>query len=156
MIYIPRLLQNSDERKFTELQLLSEKQKIIVILAEPGAGKSYLLDNLAQQLGIKKNAANIFAHSNPKVCLSLLIDGLDELVRVDSSAITKVLVMAESTGAEKIILSSRSSEWFKAIHSNANRFLIQNLCCFICNPLIQKSNNISFIHITHSMMPSNF
>ncbi|OPH39665.1 hypothetical protein [Moraxella equi] len=111
MIYIPRLLQNSDERKFTELQLLSEKQKIIVILAEPGAGKSYLLDNLAQQLGIKKNAANIFAHSNPKVCLSLLIDGLDELVRVDSSAITKVLVMAESTGAEKIILSSRSSEW---------------------------------------------
>jgi len=55
--------------------------------------------------------ANIFIYSNPQQCSSLAIDGFDELVKIGPSTVTQALMMASSTSAKKIILSSRSSEW---------------------------------------------
>lgn len=110
-IYIDRTLYNSDNQEIKESELISLSQKVIIILAEPGAGKSCLLDNIAKQLGVQKKTANLFIHLPPERAKLLIIDAFDELVRIDSSSVTKSLVMAENTSAEKIILSSRSSEW---------------------------------------------
>lgn len=114
MVYIPRLLYDVNEKKFQESELLSLKEKIIIVLAEPGAGKSCLLENLAKQLNVKKNTANVFIHSHSNKCISLVIDGFDE---INSSVITQVLSKARDTSAEKIILSSRSGEWSQK-HTN--------------------------------------
>ncbi|HDV7285181.1 TPA: hypothetical protein RJ191_002120, partial [Mannheimia haemolytica] len=105
---------NSDNQEIKESELISLSQKVIIILAEPGAGKSCLLDNIAQQLGVQKKTANLFIHLPLERAKLLIIDAFDELVRIDSSSVTKSLVMAENTSAEKIILSSRSSEWFES------------------------------------------
>jgi len=59
-IYLPRVLHGTDGKEFNESELLSFKNKVIIILAEPGAGKSCLLDSLSEQLGIRKSIANIF------------------------------------------------------------------------------------------------
>ena len=112
-IYLPRILYSTDDKEFNESELLSVENKVIIILAEPGAGKSCLLDSLSEQLGIRKSVANIFIHSNPQQCSSLTIDGFDELVKIDSSTVVKALVMANQPSVERIILSSRSSEWYE-------------------------------------------
>lgn len=112
-IYLPRVLHSTDGKEFNESELLSFKNKVIIVLAEPGAGKSCLLDSLSEQLGIRKSVANIFIHSNPQQCSSLAIDGFDELVKIDSSTVVKALVMANQPSVERIILSSRSSEWYE-------------------------------------------
>lgn len=109
--YLSRILRTTDNQEFNEPELLSVKNKVTIVLAEPGAGKSYLLDSLSKQLGVTKHTANIFIHSNEEKYSSLVIDGFDELVKIDSSTVTKALVMAFNTSARRIILSSRSSEW---------------------------------------------
>ena len=112
-IYLPRILYSTDDKEFNESELLSVENKVIIILAEPGAGKSCLLDSLSEQLGIRKSIANIFIYSNPHQCSSLAIDGFDELIKIDSSTVVKALVMANQPSVERIILSSRSSEWYE-------------------------------------------
>ena len=109
-IYLPRILYSTDDKEFNESELLSVENKVIIILAEPGAGKSCLLDSLSEQLGIRKSIANIFIYSNPHQCSSL---AFDELVKIDSSTVVKALVMANQPSVERIILSSRSSEWYE-------------------------------------------
>ena len=112
-IYLPRILYSTGDKEFNESELLSVENKVIIILAEPGAGKSCLLDSLSRQLEIKKSIANIFIHSNLQQCSSLAIDGFDELVKIGPSTVTQALIMASSTSAKRIILSSRSSEWYE-------------------------------------------
>ena len=46
-IYLPRVLHGTDGKEFNESELLSFKNKVIIVLAEPGAGKSCLLDSLS-------------------------------------------------------------------------------------------------------------
>ena len=48
-IYLPRILYSTDDKEFNESELLSVENKVIIILAEPGAGKSCLLDSLSEQ-----------------------------------------------------------------------------------------------------------
>lgn len=109
--YLSRVLYTTNNQEFNESELLLVEKKVIIILAEPGAGKSYLLDSLAKQIGVTKNTANIFIHSNEEKCSLLVIDGFDELVKIGSSTVMKALTMVKNTSAERIILSSRSSEW---------------------------------------------
>ena len=66
--YLSRILRTTDNQEFNEPELLSVKNKVIIVLAEPGAGKSYLLDSLAKQIGVTKHTANIFIHSNEEKC----------------------------------------------------------------------------------------
>ncbi len=50
--YLPRKLHN-DEKEFTEAEVIASF-KIIIILAEPGAGKTSLLESFSEQLNAKK------------------------------------------------------------------------------------------------------
>lgn len=108
--YLPRKLQNH-EKEYNELEVIGTF-KIIIILAEPGAGKTSLLDSFSNYLNVTKKTANVFSNRNNFEKNSpLIIDALDELVRVDQSAIGNLLGKAADLEPSILIISSRSSEW---------------------------------------------
>lgn len=108
--YLQRKLYDH-EKEYSELEVI-EAFQVIIILAEPGAGKSSLLESFSSHLSIKKKTANIFnSRNNHDKNSILIIDALDELVRVDQSAISNLLGKAADLEPTKTIISSRSSEW---------------------------------------------
>ena len=60
--YLSRKLYDH-EKEYTELEVI-EAFQIIIILAEPGAGKSSLLEKFSSHLNVKKKTANIFNSRN--------------------------------------------------------------------------------------------
>lgn len=144
--YLSRILRTTDNQEFNEPELLSVENKVIIVLAEPGAGKSYLLDSLAKQLGVTKHTANIFIHSNEEKYSSLVIDGFDELVEIDSSTVIKALVMAKNTSAERIILSSRSSEWFENYTHHCKTIFGEDPLLVYLKPFEEKEQKALFLH----------
>ncbi len=119
--YLPRKLHN-DDKEFTEVEVLASFQ-IIIILAEPGAGKTSLLESFSEQLNVKKNTANVFLKRNiSEKNSALIIDALDELVRVDQSAICELLGKVADIGPSTLILSSRSSEWEQSYSHQIKEF----------------------------------
>ena len=145
-IYLPRVLHGTDGKEFNESELLSFKNKVIIVLAEPGAGKSCLLDSLSEQLGIRKSVANIFIHSNPQQCSSLAIDGFDELVKIDPSTVTQALMMASNTLAKRIILSSRSSEWSESYTLQCRNIFSEDPLLVYLKRFDEQEQKILFLH----------
>lgn len=109
-MYVERHLQ-FDDYSIHEEDLLSISD-CIVVLAEPGAGKTRLLENLAIKLGTQIWRAAVFRHQNnlPSQA-TLIIDGMDEVARIDSSAIEIILSKISGLQPKRIIFASRSSEW---------------------------------------------
>lgn len=107
--YLPRRLLSND-KTYTEEELLAASN-YIVILAEPGGGKTELMGSFAQQLGTSAITANVLRHvgSDLKNC-PLVIDAFDELAKVDQAGIHKLLANARKTNPTHVIISSRSSE----------------------------------------------
>ncbi|HEC1651928.1 TPA: hypothetical protein R1156_003908, partial [Yersinia enterocolitica] len=120
-IYIPRRLMFED---FT----ISEDDactvaECIVVLAEPGAGKTRLLLSLAEKLGSKSFRANVFRRDRRTFQQDILIiDGLDEVAKIDCSAIEEVFCRVGELAPKRVIFASRSSEWDEA----RNRGLIND------------------------------
>lgn len=111
--YLPRRLSNGD-RTYTESELLAAAN-YVVILAEPGAGKTELMNSLAQQLNTSPVTASKFRYSELRdKNLPLVIDAFDELAKIASSSIYELLGKAESASPSHVYLSSRSSEWDQA------------------------------------------
>lgn len=146
--YLPRILHNADNsQKFTDLDLLSVKEKVVVVLAEPGAGKSDLLDNLAKQRNVTKHKANIFAqYPHQENYALLIIDGFDELVKIDDSAVIKTLITIKQTSAEKIILSSRSSEWSNYYNTNCQDIFNEEPLLVYLEPFNEQEQAQLFSH----------
>lgn len=108
--HLPRKLYDH-EKEYTEFEVRDAFQ-IIIILAEPGAGKTSLLENFSSHLNVKKKTANSFnSRNNHDENSILIIDALDELVRIDQSAVSSLLGKAADLEPQKLIISSRSSEW---------------------------------------------
>ncbi|MDR6873576.1 cytidylate kinase [Bosea sp. BE125] len=111
--YIPRMLDHG-EGLIAEEELLV-RHSVIVVLAEPGAGKTELLRSLAERLMVEPCRASLFRHRTIFASLgALVVDALDEVARTGQTAIDEVIVKARETQAAKVIFSSRSSEWDKA------------------------------------------
>ncbi|RTT38635.1 hypothetical protein H5023_25820 [Pseudomonas aeruginosa] len=126
--YLPRKLSNNNDL-FSEDALLTTS-KFVVILAEPGAGKTVLMESIAQKLDTVVLTANRFKHSPLiKENSPLVIDAFDELAKVDPSGIYALLSKAESSKPTHVYLSSRSSEW-----GNANNIAFKEF--FGCEPFI--------------------
>ena len=89
--------------------MLLTASNYIVVLAEPGAGKTVLMESLAKQLGTIAVTANVFSYvgandeNNP-----LVIDAFDELAKVDQTGIHKLLANASKARTTHVIISSRS------------------------------------------------
>ena len=96
-------------------KVLLDTEGVSILLAEPGAGKSSLLENLGLSLDVFPIRANVYRYStkhNPDG--TLIIDALDEVVSLDKSAIDSVLVKASEADCKRVILASRSGHWDEA------------------------------------------
>lgn len=108
--YLPRSLADSG-KTYTETELTAASN-YVVVLAEPGGGKTELMKSLAQQLGTSTVTANVFVHmgADTENC-PLVIDAFDELAKVDQTGINRLLANARKANPTHVIISSRSSEW---------------------------------------------
>jgi len=120
--YIPRKLSSSG-RQYTEAEILSASS-YVVVLAEPGGGKTELLKSLAGQLGASPVSANVFAHARTgQTRIPIVIDAFDELAKIDQTGIHKLLSNASKADPTHVIISSRSSEWDLAATNTFADFL---------------------------------
>jgi len=109
-IYLERNLSYGD-RTFTETELL-QASRYIVILAEPGGGKTELMNNLARRLDTETINASVFLFAGiNKKNTPLLIDAVDEVATIDQSSIYRLLSEVKRNTPSLVIMSSRSSEW---------------------------------------------
>ncbi|NMP79778.1 hypothetical protein HHE92_08215 [Pseudoalteromonas arctica] len=125
----------SDNQLFTESELLNTSN-YIVILAEPGAGKTELMKSLANQLGTKEVTASVFSYMGANSEYSpLVIDAFDELAKVDATGIHKLLSNVSNARPTHVIISSRSSEWDSSATNTFEQFIghaptVARLCEF--------------------------
>jgi len=126
--YLPRQLSGEDSI-YTEDELLAAS-KYLVVLAEPGGGKTELMGSLALKLGGSTVTANKFkrvgadAEGSP-----LVIDAFDELAKIDQTGIHDLLANARKANPTHVIISSRSSEWGTAATNAFEEYLG-------CSPLV--------------------
>jgi len=109
-----------------EAELLADPG-VAIILAEPGAGKTGLLDNVANRLGVPRVRASLFRP--PTVGVTLIVDAFDEVARIGPARLHDILFMIRDAGPDRMLLSSRSSEW-----ENARTRLVRDL--FEREPLV--------------------
>lgn len=84
---------------------------VVIVLAEPGAGKSALLASLAARFGTTPVKASIFERTTAPC---IVVDAFDEVARIDPTGLHRALKELRHTGADRTILSSRSGEWSDA------------------------------------------
>lgn len=100
-----------DNRLLSEQEILAGANHVVV-LAEPGAGKSSLMESFARTLGVPAISATLLSISESRAQGGpLLIDGFDELARVGPLGVNRVLLKAQERAPSKVFVSSRSSEW---------------------------------------------
>ncbi len=132
--YLKRNLSSGD-KTYTEKDLLAASS-FFVILAEPGGGKTELLNSFAIQLGTVAITANVFRHVGTGATnCPLVIDAFDELAKVDQTGIHRLLANAKKVNPTHVIISSRSSEWDNSATKTFEEFLghqplIVRLCEF--------------------------
>ncbi len=120
--YLERNFTHGD-RTYTERELLAASTHIVV-LAEPGGGKTELMKSLALKLNTSVSNASVFAHVGAdKENSPLIIDAVDEVARIDQSGIYKLLALARTSKPSRVIMSSRSSEWGLASTRIFEKFL---------------------------------
>jgi hypothetical protein len=79
-IYIQRKVHCGGELVY-DYELL-EKSGVLVVLAEPGAGKTDLLDYLGWRHTASRELASLFIHRPVSTQSVLIIDALDEVARL--------------------------------------------------------------------------
>jgi len=84
----------------------------VVILAEPGAGKTKLLEKIAESLNSARIRANVFRNRpNMPEGEVLILDGLDEVAKIDYSAIESIFAKASDLNPSLVVFACRASEW---------------------------------------------
>jgi hypothetical protein len=112
-VYLSRSL-SSKGVTYTEADLLSSNA-YVVVLAEPGGGKTELMNSLARQLDTTSITASRFVYEGAKrECCPLMIDAYDELAKIDATGIHRLLAKASESNPTHVYISSRSSEWDNA------------------------------------------
>lgn len=131
-IYLERHLSDGD-KTFTETALL-QKSKYIVILAEPGGGKTELMKSLARKLDTETiNASVLMFGGISDTNIPLLIDAVDEVATIEQGSIYKLISEVKKAKPALVIMSSRSSEWGQSSTMVFEQFLG-------CTPLLVRLN----------------
>jgi len=85
---------------------------VFIVLAEPGAGKTELLGQLAVLLNVMPIRASIFRSRQSRgLTDALVIDAMDEVARIDLLAMNDIVVKASEATTAKVVFAGRSSEW---------------------------------------------
>jgi energy-coupling factor transporter ATP-binding protein EcfA2 len=110
--YIKRRIKVGEE-VLSEQELLS-RSDLIILLAQPGAGKTELLKHFAKLLQARSLRAAVFRHSTEALTANaVIIDAMDEVAKVSENDLWDIFAKARmATGT--VIFSSRSSEWENA------------------------------------------
>lgn len=111
-LYIQRKLHRGD-KILMDSELVGQSG-IFVVLAEPGAGKSDLLDFFSKSYGVPLRPASQFVHEDPTSESVLVIDALDEVARIGEAKINEIIVKARASTATTVVLASRSYVWDEA------------------------------------------
>ena len=126
--YINRTLHSKEQ--LVPDHVLLQETGVILVLAEPGAGKTEFLKYLSRGFGLSPMQATIFRHANiPTHTKTLVVDGLDEVARIDETGTDAIFVKARDIGATTIIFASRSYVW-----DDARTQFIRN--CFGLEPKV--------------------
>lgn len=94
----------------SESEVLSDPG-VLIVVAEPGAGKSSILRNIAKRFNTKPVKASVFERFRSPC---IVVDAFDEVARTDVSALRAALKELRHTDAKRTVISSRSSEWHEA------------------------------------------
>ena len=111
-----RIVEDALEGEILDSELLALGRSVVV-LGEPGMGKSELIRELGRVSGMAPVSAPRFMQSKDARAFvrdgkPLLIDGLDEAIsRAENDALDRVLAQLEDAGCPTFILSCRSREW---------------------------------------------
>ena len=111
-----RIVDDAQEGEILDSDLL-RLGKSVIVLGEPGMGKSDLIRELGRVSGTAPVSAPRFMQSRDARTFvqngrPLLIDGLDEAIaRAENDAVDRVLAQLEDAGCPTFILSCRSREW---------------------------------------------
>ncbi|WP_234395555.1 NACHT domain-containing protein [Neisseria weaveri] len=144
--YLPRRLQTPVGKIYQQSELLGLNHKLIIILAEPGAGKTSLLDSLAKQLSTQKFTANTFIYQTVSSNTDLVIDAFDELARIDDSGIFKIIGQVKSAQPNRLILSSRSGEWYESYTQFCKEIFGEEPLVVYLNAFNEKEQKALFEH----------
>jgi hypothetical protein len=122
--YIRRTLTYTDDNghvvRISDADLISIPEPLIV-LGEPGMGKSWMLSKISQEANLAfRSAASFVAHPHPISLVTpgrkVVIDGLDELPAAqESDPVYRVLGQLLKAGAPPFILSCRVADWRGAV-----------------------------------------
>ena len=85
---------------------------LAIVLAEPGAGKTELLESVATRLGGRRVRASTVRPS-PDIA-TLVVDAFDEVARIGDARVHDILHAISDPRPERVLLSSRSGEWEEA------------------------------------------
>lgn len=110
--YINRRLKIGEDY-FSEADAL-KLGPVLVVLAEPGAGKTELLKEFGRLIGVRPIRASRFRHQTKIQSDALIIDALDEAAKIDQSTVDEIIVKAQEHSNGRVIFASRSSEWQEA------------------------------------------
>jgi hypothetical protein len=85
---------------------------LAIVLAEPGAGKTGLLESVATRLGGRRVRASVVRPSQD--IATLVVDAFDEVARIGDARVHDILHAISDSRPERVLLSSRSGEWEEA------------------------------------------
>jgi hypothetical protein len=117
--YIPRTLSWIDAalktQKVRDSQIVERFSEPIIILGDPGIGKTWLMEMLGEQDGLQFIRATSLLRQPDQSDFRdqrLVIDGLDEVASIkEGDPLHNVLTKLIACGKPPFILSCRSAEW---------------------------------------------
>ncbi|TRW48718.1 ATP-binding protein [Aliidiomarina halalkaliphila] len=146
-IYCARQLlihdKTSDE-SHSESEIFNQQWDCLVVLGEPGAGKSSLLKNIANlHDGKMFEAAGVEYSVVQDYCPLLLIDGFDELPSSHPNELRKIIHFAMKSKPNRLVISSRASEWGMA-HTHVMKAQYAKLITVTLKPLSEEDKRAIF------------
>ncbi len=123
----------------------------IVVLGEPGAGKTQLFASVADRLGVEMQDARIFANKTAERADGakyLLVDAMDEVSMIEGSgAIDKLLFASSAVGADTFMISTRSAHWNEARKIYTEKCFGEELTVVRILPLTHDQQEILFCYL---------
>ncbi|MGP9820952.1 hypothetical protein ACTZWW_13130 [Salinarimonas sp. NSM] len=124
--FIPRRLaytENGERKEIADTEVLGLGGPVIV-LGEPGMGKTELLKQLAEQAGTGVRRAGVFARMNAparvRSNVPLVIDGVDQVASAQpGDAIELIAARLADGGSPPFILSCRVDDWRSSVARGA-------------------------------------